>query len=257
MMLAQTGRLVNQNRKSSIVCDLQTKKVQAMHHKFKDKQALEYIERKHHLSEIDPTRVTPLREIPILEAETAVPEKVIEFSDALVDDDFGAWVHSCREDRYIDRWWNNPRKYLPRLKQFAGVFTPDFSMLLDMLAGQVHGVVVQSFLIGQICQREGIRTIPTAAWARRNTYDWCFDAIPERSTVVVSTVGVMRDKISREEFRSGLKELLRRKTPTTLVVYGSMIAVDFQLPPVVHFENTATRWARVGHYQPSLLSEVG
>ena len=67
----------------------------------------------------------------------------------------------------------------------------------------------------------------------------------------------MLDKISREEFRSGLKELLRRKEPSTLVIYGAMLAVDFRLPPVVHFENTATRWARVGHYQPSLLLEVG
>ncbi len=256
MMLSHWGDFVNKNRESPVVCDPRNTGAN-MHHRYKDRQALEYMERKYHLSEIDPASVTPLREVPTLRPETAVPERVVEFTDALREDDFGAWVHSCREDRYIDRWWNNPRRYLPRLKKFAGVFTPDFSMLLDMLAGQIHGVVVQSFLIGQICQREGIKVIPTAAWARRNTYDWCFDAIPERSTVVVSSVGVMLDKVSLGEFRSGLKELIERKAPTTLVFYGSIPALDFRLPPVVHFENTSTRWTRIGHYQPSLLSEVG
>ncbi len=226
-----------------------------MHHRYNDKQAFAYIERKYLLREIDPAAVTPLREIPVLVPERAVPGKLVEFTDALVRDDFGAWVHFFREDRYIDRIWRNPRKYIPRLRKFAGVFTPDFSILLDLPAGTVHDAVTRMFLIGQIFQREGLRVVPTAAWARRNTYDWCFDALPERSTVAVSTVGVVRDAASMEVFRDGLRELLVRKSPSTLVLYGAMPALDFPLPPVVHFENTSTRWAHAGGYQPVLFAE--
>ena len=51
---------------------------------------------------------------------------------------------------------------------------------------------------------------------------YCFDGIPENSVVAIGTVGGSPRKLEdRERFEEGLKELVRRLHPHTIIVYGS------------------------------------
>lgn len=71
-------------------------------------------------------------EIPILRPTDKLPNRLISFSKAMRTDDYDQWVHFYEDDGGFERIWNRPNYYLPQLKKFNGVITPDFSLYRDM-----------------------------------------------------------------------------------------------------------------------------
>ena len=71
-------------------------------------------------------------EIPCIEAEDQLPTRLIPFSKAFGSKDYDAWVHFYEDDVGFERLWNQPNKYMPILKKYAGVISPDFSVYRDM-----------------------------------------------------------------------------------------------------------------------------
>ena len=71
-------------------------------------------------------------EIPTIEYGIYRPKKLISFSKAISSHDYDCWVHFYEDDAAFERIWNNPTKYLPILKRFAGVISADFSLYRDM-----------------------------------------------------------------------------------------------------------------------------
>ena len=57
---------------------------------------------------------------------------MIPFSKAMSTKDFDQWVHFYEYDYKFAAIWDNPRKYLSRIKKFRGVITLDFSLYRDM-----------------------------------------------------------------------------------------------------------------------------
>ncbi len=73
-------------------------------------------------------------EFPKLKTSDALPEKVITFSKAMSKtwQDFDFWVVFYEHDEKFERFWNNPKQYLDKLKKFKGVISPDFSLYRNM-----------------------------------------------------------------------------------------------------------------------------
>ena len=74
-------------------------------------------------------------DIPELKAVTSLPEikEWIGFNYVLSDTDpEGKGVHFFIDDYQFERLWNDPEKYIEKLKQYAVVATPDFSPYGDM-----------------------------------------------------------------------------------------------------------------------------
>ena len=82
-------------------------------------------------------------------------------------------------------------------------------------SGEIDGELAQ-------WQAQGLTVIPTASWSDEASYAWCFDGLPERATVAISTVGVLKSKDSVVAFLKGTAELLARKQPTQLLIYGKL-----------------------------------
>ena len=88
-------------------------------------------------------------EIPCIEPEKTLPNRLIPFSKAARSSDFGAWIHFYEDDVTFERLWNNPHRYLPILKRFAGVITPDFSLYRDMPLVMQHWNIYRSRAVVQ------------------------------------------------------------------------------------------------------------
>lgn len=74
-------------------------------------------------------------DIPILQPVTNLPpiSEWIGFNYVLTDDSpQGKAVHFFIDDYQFERIWNNPEKYVDKLKQYVCVATPDFSPYGDM-----------------------------------------------------------------------------------------------------------------------------
>jgi hypothetical protein len=149
------------------------------------------------------------------------PEKMIAFKDAVsLKKEFRGWVHFYQDDYKFEAVWNNPTRYLDKLKKFEGVISPDFSLYRDMpLAEQVWNVY-RNHALGYWFSKNGIHVIPNVRWGDESSYEFCYDGVVYNSIVSVGTHGCLKLREDRKFFRDGLAKMLSKLSPKTIIVYG-------------------------------------
>lgn len=125
-------------------------------------------------------------------------------------------------DSFKGIWFRSSYAYKV-LSHFTGIITPDFSLYQDfplpLKLWNVYRMRAFGYWFGTLC---GYAVINNVRWGTPETYWYCFDGIPENSVVAIGTVGGSPRKLEdRERFERGLKELVRRLHPHTIIVYGS------------------------------------
>lgn len=124
-------------------------------------------------------------------------------------------------DVKFERLWNNPKRYLEKLKKFKGVISPDFSLYRNMPLVMQQWNTYRSRALAVWLQNNGIEVIPNIRFNDERTYDFCFDGIEQFKTIAVGTHGCIKNKIDKEYFKKGLAELVKRLSPKTIIVYGA------------------------------------
>lgn len=127
-----------------------------------------------------------------------------------------------QHDNRINCLWNNPLKYVKRFKKCLAVLTPDFTIQNGMDVEMIRMNTYRNRWLGCTWQQYGVNVIVTVSWAGPETYDICFAGIANGTIVAVSTIGCLGDK-ERNIFLDGYKELLKRKKPSLVLVYGTII----------------------------------
>lgn len=188
------------------------------------------------LNEYDESRTQGFYNMPIIKRCNYIPENLIGFNYVKTVKETNVGVHFFIDDYQFERVWNSPQLIIERLKKFQCVFTPDWSLYMDMPMAMKIWNIYRSRLIGQMCQDAGMNVIPTLSWAEKETYQFCFDGLEQGGTVAVSTVGVMRDKKAKEIWVDGMKEAMTRLQPKQVILYGSEIDFDFGNAEVKHFQ---------------------
>ena len=163
-----------------------------------------------------------------MKATQTTGDKMLRFMDwKEIDDPENYIAHVYYDDYKFISAWREPEKYLDRLKEFKAVVSPDFSVYTDFPRALQILACYRRQWCGAFWQSEGIDVIPDVVWGDKDSFDYCFDGIPQRSVVAVSTVGVRLDKKWNNKegdvFKAGSDELLKRLEPTKVILYGSMI----------------------------------
>lgn len=153
--------------------------------------------------------------------------------------------HFFIDDYQFERVWTSPARYLDALKGFRCVLTPDFSLYMDMPDAMQRWNRYRSQALGAYWQREGLKVVPTLSWAQPESYAFCFDGVPRRSTVAVSTVGVKGDEAALAVWSGGMREAMRRLEPKRVLLYGGRVDFDFGGTEVVEYRNSVTE--RMAH----------
>lgn len=176
-------------------------------------------------------------QMPIIKASELIPSSLIGFNYAKTAKEFNKGVHFYIDDYQFERLWNSPERYIGLLKKFQVVFTPDFSLYMDMPKPiQIYNIY-RSRLLGAYWQSEGISVIPTLSWSDENSYDFAFDGIEIGSTVTVSTVGILKNEEAKRYLISGMKEAIKRIKPKTIILYGLEVEFDYGNIRVIKFKN--------------------
>lgn len=121
----------------------------------------------------------------------------------------------------FERIWNIPNKYLPIIKKFRGVITPDFSVYRDMPLVMQQWNIYRSRAIGHWLQENGVSVIPDIRFGDERTYEVSCAGIQKHGTIAVGSYGCIKLLSDRNYFVSGLKYVVDRLEPSTLVVYGA------------------------------------
>ena len=136
-------------------------------------------------------------------------------------------VHFFMHDYVFENVWKNPYKVMSRLQKYDCVFTPNFSLYVDMPLAMKMWNIYRSMLIGQIMQNAGLQVIPSLAWSEPDTFDFCFDGIEQGGVVAVSTIGHMENNKWIKLWQDGMYEALKRIKPECILLYGFNLNIDF------------------------------
>lgn len=181
-------------------------------------------------------------QILVVHNDKTVPTELIGFNYVLTAKDFDCGVHFFVDDYQFERLWNQPNKYVNRLKQFHVVLSPDFSLYIDMPMAMKVWKTYRSRLLGNYWQRCGIKVLPTINWAEKETFDFCFDGIPEGSIVSVSTIGVKRENEAFQIWKDSMDAMIDHIKPKTILIYGGKLEYDYPEDcEVIYFENKVTK----------------
>lgn len=179
-------------------------------------------------------------QMPIIRNDNFIPKDIIGFNYAKTNKEKNVGIHFYLDDYQFERLWNKPEDYIEILKQYDCIFSPDFSLYMDMPMAMKIWNTYRSRLIGQYYQEQGIKVIPTLSWAEKETFEFCFEGIPQRSIVSISTIGVKKNKEALKVWKDGVDELIKRIKPSTILIYGGKIDYDYGNIKVICYENKVT-----------------
>ena len=180
-------------------------------------------------------------QMPIIENDNYIPSDLIGFNYAKTNENKNVGIHFYLDDYQFERIWNNPSEYIEILEDYECILSPDFSLYMDMPYSMKIWNVYRSRLIGQYYQSMGIKVIPTISWAEEETFEFCFDGIPEGSVVSISTIGVKRDKNALDIWTKGMDAMIEKIKPSTIIVYGGEIKeYNYGNIKVIYYDNKVT-----------------
>lgn len=178
--------------------------------------------------------------MPIVKPCDELPPELLGFNYAKSSGPSDAWLHFFVDDYQFERLWNQPEKYLPTIKKFGGVLSPDFSLYLDMPYPMQQWNEYRRRALANYWQRNGVKVIPTLSWSLEPSYGFCFDGLPTESTVAVSTVGVHGNEYAMKVWHDGMAEAMSRLRPKRVLQYGADLGFDYWDAEVIRFKaNTA------------------
>lgn len=158
---------------------------------------------------------------PMLAPTQAVPTKVISFNERKsISNKEDYWVDFFIDDMLFEKFWNHPEVSFENLKKFAGIITTDYSILPEMLPPQRIYNCMRNRVMAYYLQQNGFNIIPVASWCLESDFEWCFDGLPEKSSIAITTNGCMSSPYGKRILLRGIEELQKQKSPTNLIVCG-------------------------------------
>ena len=137
-----------------------------------------------------------------------------------------AFIHCCTDDQNFDGEregiWKRWKFFYEVASHFDGILCVDFSTNADFPEPVKRHQFHKMRAIEHGAIRRGIATIPNARWGTKETWGYCFDALPENDVLSVGIVGSGYGNLeNRPMFDAGMRKLVELKRPKALVVIGS------------------------------------
>ena len=170
---------------------------------------------------IDGATLIGKHKLPQLAPTHYIPENVISFNQRKgISNPENHWVDFFIDDYQFEGFWNHPEKSFSNLRKFKGIITPDFSMLPEMQPDQYSWNCTRNRNMAYYLQQQGFPIIPVASWKDEHDFDWCFDGLPQNSSIAISNNGCLSNSYSLNILLSGIETLQQLKRPSTLIICG-------------------------------------
>ena len=162
------------------------------------------------------------QEIPCIQTSNLIPEKVIAFSKAVGSKAHERWIHFYEHDADFERLWKDPFRYLPIIKRFQGIISPDYSLYYDMpLCMQIWNTYRGRALAHWLWEN-GVEIIPNIRWGDERTFETACLGVESGKTIAVGTHGCIKTVEGKRLFIAGFDHVVNRLKPKTVLVYGRM-----------------------------------
>ena len=166
------------------------------------------------------------------------PKGVVGFDQIKRNTPRDLFVHTHGWDNIFERFWRSPKRDLPLLLDFAGMFTPDFSQFRDFDFPLCLWNLRRNRILANWFLENEIEVLPSASWWDESSLDHCLDGLPKRSIIEVSNVNTRKDPQSDRIFDLGLKRVRDVLDPLAIVLYGNRLEKPFDGPPILYYQNS-------------------
>lgn len=162
-------------------------------------------------------------DIPMIYGIEELPEvkEWIGFNYVMSDTDpSGKGVHFFVDDYQFERVWNEPDRYLEKLRKYEVVLAPDFSPYGDMPFTLQLFNHYRKHWCAAYWQMNGITVIPTIRSSTDpRSQSFYLDGEPKNSVVAISTMWANK---TPNENRMEYERMVEELEPSHIVVYGSI-----------------------------------
>lgn len=181
--------------------------------------------------------------LPQLAPTQAIPSKVISFNERKgISRPEEYWIDFFIDDALFENFWNHPEMSFSNLKRFACIITTDYSMLPEMLPGQSIWNYTRNRVMAYYLQKQGFNIIPTASWCIESDFEWCFDGLPENSSIAITSNGCMSSPYGKRMLLCGIEELQKQKSPSNLIVCGRPIGELDTYRNIQYYPSFSEQW---------------
>lgn len=140
------------------------------------------------------------------------------------DDKKHTGVHFFADDYKFERVWNSPDEYIPKLKQYGVVLSPDFSPYGDMPLITQMWNHYRKHWCARYWQDNGILVVPTIrASTDPRSLEWYLDGEPHNSIVCISNMWTSQKRY-KDGWECWLKEyqtMVDTLNPSKILIYGT------------------------------------
>ena len=139
--------------------------------------------------------------------------------------------------------WNKAEFYTYALKKsHPNLIAPDFSQYADQSKALNVFNLYKNRFITAYWQQNGLNVIPSASWGNADSFEYCFEGLPQNSVIFVGALGVKHDKDCVKLWRYGIEELERQLHPTMILIYGNDVEPPQIDTPVKCYESFLSKF---------------
>ena len=183
-------------------------------------------------------------QLPQLKSNKLIPPKMTSFPEMNgIKNPSEYGVDFFTDDYKYECFWKNPDQYFNKLKNFQIIISTDYSMLPEMLQGQRIWNCTRNRVMAYYLQENGFNVIPVASWCDEDDFSWCFDGLPEKSSIAISSNGCLANPYGKKILLRGIEELQKQKNPFKIVFCGK------QMEELEHFDNIIYYPNHYGRYE--------
>ena len=153
---------------------------------------------------------------------TGIPKELISFAKLKSSKQKRGYIHFYIFDNVFANFIANVPAYLKYLSEYDGVITPDCTLAVGQLDYLQMTNTYFNRAVGVYLQQHGIPVIPTVRWSDESSFAYCFNGLPKKSILAVSTHGCIKTNEQKQMFREGLIKMIELLEPVDVIVHGYM-----------------------------------
>ena len=174
-------------------------------------------------------------ELPEVKAYTGeIPVDLTPYSMKDTGNKNGA-VHFYIDDyRFTGMYmWGHISQFTEKVAPYRMVIAPDFSVYLDQSRALNIFQLYQNRVVAAYWQSVGLQVIPSVSWGNAESFEYCFEALPQNSVLSIGGLGNAHHASMLKLWEYGVNLTIERLHPTALIIYGA--PKQLNLPVETHY----------------------
>ena len=123
--------------------------------------------------------------------------------------------------------------YTKNVALYRIVIAPDFSLYLDQSRTLNLYQLYKNRVVTAYWQSLGMQVIPSISWGNAESFEYCFDGLPQNSILSIGGLGNRHHASMIKLWEYGVRLTIERLHPIALIVYGAPMKLD--LPVTTYY----------------------